>query len=135
MFVVPTALKALDSLSSIRVYIPKDLRPQENKLSVGKSIKEVIKRFPDGIPLLDPIDDMKIEDPDFKKLVRKLEMIEDKLATTSGFKAPDIQQRYDLYKKKRDLDAEIKATKKQMKISEDVILKQELKGMKRVLRR
>ncbi len=54
----------------MRIYIPKDLRQLENRQSVGKSVKEVIKRFPDGVPLLDPIEDMKVEDADFKKVVR-----------------------------------------------------------------
>jgi ATP-dependent RNA helicase DOB1 len=68
--VVPVMLHLLDSISSIRVYVPKDLRPLENRQSVGLSIKEVIKRFPDGIPLLDPVEDMQIEDPAFQKIVK-----------------------------------------------------------------
>ena len=31
--------------------------------------QEVLRRFPDGIPLLDPIEDMGIKDHDLKKLV------------------------------------------------------------------
>jgi len=67
MQVVPVELSILDGLSSIRIYIPKDLRPSENRQTVGRSLKEVQKRFPDGIPLLDPIEDMQIEDDTFKK--------------------------------------------------------------------
>lgn len=36
---------------------------------MAKSIREVLKRFPDGLPLLDPIEDMQIEDENFSKLV------------------------------------------------------------------
>lgn len=67
---MPITLTLLDGISSIRVYIPKDLRGTENRQSVGKSLKEVEKRFPDGIPLLDPIEDMKIDSEEFKKTIR-----------------------------------------------------------------
>ena len=36
----------------------------------GKSLIEVHKRFKDGIPLLDPIQDMKITEPAFAALVK-----------------------------------------------------------------
>ena len=67
---VPITLPVIEGLSLIRVYMPEDLRPLEKRQSVGKSLKEVAKRFPDGVPLLDPLEDMKIEDSDFKKVVR-----------------------------------------------------------------
>jgi hypothetical protein len=60
-------------VSSLRIYVPKDLRPLDNRQSVAKSINEVHKRFDEkegGIPLLDPIEDLNIDDPDFKKMIR-----------------------------------------------------------------
>ena len=48
----------------------------ENRESVGKSLKEVEKRFPDGVPLLDPVEDMKIREGDFEETVRKIEVLE-----------------------------------------------------------
>lgn len=36
---------------------------------VQKSIAEVKKRFPKGVPLLDPIEDMGVKDVKFKELV------------------------------------------------------------------
>jgi ATP-dependent RNA helicase DOB1 len=35
-----------------------------------KSVDEVKRRFPDGVPLLDPIENMQIKDESFKKLLR-----------------------------------------------------------------
>ena len=43
---------------------------------MGKSLKEVEKRFPDGIPLLDPVEDMKIKEGEFEETVRKIEVLE-----------------------------------------------------------
>ena len=68
--VVPVLLKHITKMSSIRLYLPKDLRSSDNRFSVGKSIQEVIRRFPDGVPLLDPIEDMNIKDEQFKKIIR-----------------------------------------------------------------
>jgi hypothetical protein len=68
--VVPVALGALDGLGSIRIHLKKDLRSKEDRSMVRKSILEVQKRFPDGLPLLDPVEHMDIRDETFKKLIR-----------------------------------------------------------------
>lgn len=71
-------LSILDGISSVRVYLPKDLLSKEARQGVNQSLVEVRitffvpvslilflrvkveRRFPDGIPLLDPIEDMKV---------------------------------------------------------------------------
>ena len=68
--VVPVLLPLIDGISSVRVYVPKDLRTPDARKSVGKTLAEVHKRFKDGVPLLDPIEDMHIEDDNFKKIIR-----------------------------------------------------------------
>lgn len=70
MEVVPVLLPLIDAISSVRVYIPKDLRLADSRNAVGKTLKQVNKQFPDGVPLLDPIEDMHIEDEEFKKLIK-----------------------------------------------------------------
>lgn len=135
MQIVPVLLPVIKKISSLRIYIPKDLRSLESRMSVAKSLKEIHKRFKDGIPLLDPIEDMKIEDTEFKKNIRKLEMLEDKLHSNEAFKSAELQQRYENFLRKLEIEEEIKLLKKKVKESDDVILKQDLKAMKRVLRR
>ena len=66
---VPVSLSALEGISHIRLVLPKEVRSNDAKKSVLKSIREVKKRFPDNIPLLDPVENMNIKDPEFKKLV------------------------------------------------------------------
>lgn len=65
-------------ISSVRLYCPNDLRQKDSRKGVYKSIKEVKKRFPEGPPLLNPIDDMKIKEPDFVDIVQKIEQLEKK---------------------------------------------------------
>lgn len=51
----------VDNLSSIRLFIPKDLLPLEARENTLKKVSEVLSRFAkDGIPLLDPEEDMKV---------------------------------------------------------------------------
>ena len=68
MVVVPCLLTSVDRLSSVRIYLPKDIRTVDSRQSVYKAVQEVKNRFKDGIPLLDPVEDMNIEDESFKKL-------------------------------------------------------------------
>ncbi|KAB0363881.1 hypothetical protein FD754_008037 [Muntiacus muntjak] len=49
-------------------------------LLVLKINTEVQKHFPDGVPLLDPIDNMGIQDQGLKKVIRKVEAFETKLS-------------------------------------------------------
>eukprot|EP01018_Ginkgo_biloba_P013880 Gb_31984 [translate_table: standard] len=50
----------IDSLSAIRIYIPKDLLPLEARENTLKKGQEVHRRFPDCVQLLDPEDDMQV---------------------------------------------------------------------------
>ena len=68
MVVVPCMLTSVDCLSSVRIYLPKDIRTADSRQSVYKAVQEVKNRFKDGLPLLDPVEDMNIEDESFKKL-------------------------------------------------------------------
>ncbi|XP_070563794.1 exosome RNA helicase MTR4-like [Ptychodera flava] len=135
MVVVPVMLHLLVHISSIRLYIPKDLRPYDNRQSVGKSIQEVKKRFPDGIPLLDPIDDMGIRDTALKKVVEKIEAFEHRMYSQPIHNDPQLQKWYNMYEKKAQLGAEIKGVKRELKKAKTVLQMDELKCRKRVLRR
>lgn len=68
--VVPVLLSTLDGISHIRIFLQKDLKPLDARMQALKSVKEVKRRFPDGIALLDPVENMGIVDEAFKKLLR-----------------------------------------------------------------
>lgn len=70
MEVIPMVLSCIKSISHPRIFPPKDLSSLESRNSVNKIIEEVKRRFPDGIALLDPIEEMGIKDDSFKKLLR-----------------------------------------------------------------
>jgi ATP-dependent RNA helicase DOB1 len=70
MEVVPVLLSCVDSISHIRIMLPQELRTGEQRNKVFKNLEEVKRRFPDGIAILDPIENMGITDDSFKKLLR-----------------------------------------------------------------
>eukprot|EP01027_Heterolobosea_sp_BB2_P015582 GEZU01022297.1.p1 GENE.GEZU01022297.1~~GEZU01022297.1.p1 ORF type:complete len:800 (-),score=347.82 GEZU01022297.1:147-2546(-) len=135
MVVVPIQMDIIQDISSLRVYIPKDLRTAEHRESVLISVNEVKKRFPQGVPLLDPVEDMDIDNSTFKKTLRKVETLENKLKEHPLRKAKDIEDLYAAYDKKKRIDDEIKQLKKAIRSTGQLILKDQLKAMMRVLRR
>jgi len=68
--VVPVLLSTIEAISHLRLFLPKDLRPDQARETVWKSVLEVHRRFPDGIALLDPIQNMGIKDDKFKELIK-----------------------------------------------------------------
>lgn len=70
MDVVPVLLSCVESISHIRIFLPNDLKSPDQRNTVRKSLDEVKRRFPDGIAVLDPIENMGITDISFKKLLR-----------------------------------------------------------------
>lgn len=70
MEVVPILLSCIESIGHLRVFLPNELKSTEQKNNVRKALGEVKKRFPDGIAILDPIENMQIKDDSFKRLLR-----------------------------------------------------------------
>lgn len=70
MEVVPVLLNCIESIGHLRVFLPKDLNTTDSRNGVQKALEEVKKRFPDGIAILDPIENMNIKDDSFKRLLR-----------------------------------------------------------------
>ncbi|KAK7100745.1 exosome RNA helicase MTR4-like [Littorina saxatilis] len=135
MQVVPILTKLIQSLSAIRLYIPSDLRSSEHRLSVYKSMQEVEKRFPDGLPLLDPIEDMGIKEKGLKEVIKKIEAFEHRLYTHPLHKDPRLEELYSSFEKKTQLGNEIKALRLELKKKKSLLQMDELKCRKRVLRR
>ncbi|KAK5851505.1 hypothetical protein PBY51_023052 [Eleginops maclovinus] len=135
MQVVPVMLHLLTSISSVRLYIPKDLRPFDNRQLMLKSIQEVQKRFPDGVPLLDPVDDMGIKDPALKKVIQKVEAFEHRMYSHPLHSDPNLESVYSLCEKKALIAADVRTAKRELKKARTVLQMDKLKCRKRVLRR
>lgn len=135
MEVVPVMNGALDSIGHIRVFLPRDLQTAEQRNTVRKSLEEIGRRFPDGIAILDPIENMGITDDGFKKLLRKIELMEHRLINNPLHKSERLPELYDQYAAKVELGGEIRTIKKAISDALSVLHLDELKNRKRVLRR
>ena len=100
-----------------------------------KSLKETERRFPDGIPILDPIENMNITDEGFKKLLRKIEVLESRLLANPLHGSPLLPDLWEQYSKKIGIIDDIKAHKKKIAKAHSIAQLDELKSRKRVLRR
>ncbi|XP_005178234.1 exosome RNA helicase MTR4 [Musca domestica] len=135
MEVVPVVHKLISQISSLRVYYPNDLRPADNRRSVLKTIKEVKNRFPKGPPLLNPITEMNIKDPEFKNIVDSIAKFEERLFAHPLHNSPELDRIYALYTQKLKVMEELKTAKAKLKEARSLLQMDELKHRKRILRR
>ncbi|RHZ55363.1 hypothetical protein Glove_416g3 [Diversispora epigaea] len=133
--VVPVELSAIQSLSAIRIFSPKNFTFPQVRQTVYDSIQNLIEKFPNGLIPLDPIEDMAIKDESFLKLIRKIEILEDKTFFNPLHNSPYLPVLYNRYAKKVSLRNRIKQLKKKIKISQSILHLDELKYRKRVLHR
>ncbi|EIE21291.1 antiviral helicase [Coccomyxa subellipsoidea C-169] len=133
--VVPVQLGELAAFSSVRIYVPKDLRPPDARTLALKAVGEVERRYPKGLPLLSAEEDMSVDDPAYRKAQRKLENVEGLLSKHSLASAPDLEDRLAAWDRKQALASQVRVAKREAKSAASLILQQELKARRRVLRR
>ncbi|OCT51703.1 ATP-dependent RNA helicase mtr4 [Cladophialophora carrionii] len=133
--VVPVLLKCVHKISHVRIYPPSDMTVSEEKRKVQQALQEVARRFPDGLAVLDPIENMKITDNSFRELLRKIEIMESRLVANPLHHSPRLEGLYNQYADKMVLTTKIRNLKKQIQDAHAITQLEELKCRKRVLRR
>ncbi|KAL6864521.1 nuclear exosomal RNA helicase [Trichoderma novae-zelandiae] len=134
--VVPCLLTCIKAISQIRVFMPKEgLKSDDDRRDAGKALSEVQRRFPDGVPVLDPLENMDISDESFKQLLRKIEVLESRLVTNPLHLSPLLPSLWDQYHAKVQILDKIKEKKKEIAKAHSISQMDELKSRKRVLRR
>ncbi|XP_052199082.1 DExH-box ATP-dependent RNA helicase DExH10 [Diospyros lotus] len=134
MHVVPVQLSLISALSKLRISIPSDLRPLEARQSILLAVQELEKRFPQGLPKLNPVKDMGIEEPEFVELVNQIEELEKKLFRHPLYKSQDETQ-IRSFQRKAEVNHEIQQLKTKMRDSQLQKFRDELKNRSRVLKR
>jgi len=87
------------------------------------------------VPTLDAEDDMKISEKSVRKLGSKVESIEKLLGGHTVGSAHDLLLRLATMQRKKELEAQVQAAKREVKAARSLILKDDLKARQRVLRR
>ncbi|KAL6985027.1 Helix-loop-helix protein 2 [Sarracenia purpurea var. burkii] len=134
MHVVPVQLPLISALSKLRISIPSDLRPIEARQSILLAVQELEKRFPQGLPKLNPVKDMGIEEPEFVDLVNQIEELERKLFAHPLHKSQDEHQ-IKCFQRKAEVNHEIQKLKTTMRDSQLQKFRDELKNRSRVLKK
>ena len=133
--VIRVPLEQLDVMSSVRVYLPKDLHPREARERCISSVGEVLKRFPEGIPLLDAESDMKIDSENFTKLLKRIDGIKGMMKRHPISESQRFEAQLAAHAEKRKLSIALKDAKRAVKDAAGLIKRNELKQMRRVLKR
>ena len=68
--VVPVLLSLVTAINHLRIHLPKDLRPVSGRETAWKAVREIQRQWPKSVPLLDPVENMGIEDASFLNLVK-----------------------------------------------------------------
>ncbi|KAL3533211.1 hypothetical protein ACH5RR_006732 [Cinchona calisaya] len=134
MHVVPVQLALISTISKIRISIPSDLRPLEARQSTHLAVQELGKRFPQGLPKLNPVKDMGIEDPEIVELVNQIEQLEQTLIAHALNKSQDEHQ-LKSFQRKAEVNHEIQQLKSKMRDSQLLKFRDELKNRSRVLKK
>ncbi|KAL6521294.1 Helix-loop-helix protein 2 [Orobanche gracilis] len=92
MHVVPVQLPLLSALSKHILSVPFDLRPVVARQDVLDALQDLEKRFPQGLPKINLVKDMGIEDPELVELANQIEELEQKLFSHPLHKSQDELQ-------------------------------------------
>lgn len=138
MRVFTVGLENIERISSVRIFTPTALHSLESRKKVSLSVKEVHKRFPDGLPLLDPINDLGIDDASFKVLIERAEALAKRMAEFRERVGWDEQKRVDLvhaYERKLEVKERARLLRDEARACQTIAMKDDLKKMKRVLKK
>jgi ATP-dependent RNA helicase DOB1 len=138
MRVFTVGLEDIERISAVRIFTPQAVHTPEARKKVALSLQEVKKRFPDGIPLLDPIKDLGIEDESFKTLMDRAEALTTRLSEhklSTDFGEEDRLRLVQVHESKKDLEERARVIRDEARSCQTMTMKDELKKMKRVLKK
>ncbi|KAL7713988.1 Helicase [Entamoeba marina] len=126
-------ISSIDKISTLRLSLPDGVRKDPDDFL--KKITNVIQnKYPTyNLPLLDPINDLKIQDPSVIDSIDRANSLEKRWNDIKWTNV--IKKDYDLFVKRQSIRDEIDVLRGTVVQSKDVILRDELRGMRRVLKR
>ena len=129
--IIPVMLPCVDDLSKVQMKIIQDLNDRNNIMKMEKFYFELMKRFDWYPPPLDPIKDMEINNAEFLEYLEKIQKLEKKINRLGAISDEDLKN----WLKKDKLKKEYEQLNKQTMSIGSMVNTEDLKRMKRVLRR
>ncbi|XP_014207983.1 superkiller viralicidic activity 2-like 2 [Copidosoma floridanum] len=134
--VVSVLLTNVAKISEVRMKFPSNIRREPKcRKDLYRLVQQLKNRFPQGIPLLDPIKDMRIKETEFKEIVKKIKALEKKLKEYPVHQEPNANELYKKYMLKEEIGKKLDAAKTELKRAKSILQMDELRHRKRVLRR
>ncbi|KAG7365306.1 DEAD/DEAH box helicase domain protein [Nitzschia inconspicua] len=138
MRVFTIGLENIDRISAVRIFTPPALQSPESRKKVAMAVKEVQKRFPEGVPLLDPVKDLNIQDGNFTTLMERAEALANRLSShklATDYTEEDRLRLVQAYENKLDLKERARLLRDEARNFQSIAMKDDLKKMKRVLKK
>lgn len=132
------SLENIDRISAVRIFTPQAITTPEARKKVKLSVKEVERRFPEGIPLLDPVKDLGITEDSFKTLMDRAEALSKRLAShklSVDYSEQDRLRLVQSYERRYEVKERARLLRDEAKSCQTMAMKDELKKMKRVLKK
>lgn len=104
-------------------------------MPVGRSLREVERRLSQQVPLLDPVKDLKITAPAFATLQERAQVLEGKLAAHPVHARAERAALVAAYARKSEVSERARALRREARQHQALVMRDDLKRMKRVLRR
>lgn len=136
MEVIPMLLDCVQDISTVVIVLPNDLVKSENKAIVRDSLREVRKQFGENIPVMNPVKEMKIQDPELLEYMKRIEIYNKKIESLKEkLTNLNLKEQLEIYQKKVGLEKQIKFLTSRLDEGRKMILEDDLKAMKRIMRR
>ncbi|KAL4421012.1 hypothetical protein ABPG77_008849 [Micractinium sp. CCAP 211/92] len=145
MQVVPVPLPLVTEISTLRISIPADLRPAESRKAVLLTLRELMKKYAgqQGVPLLDPVADMGIQDEEVSAALAEAAAIRQQVAANPIWQAEQARwgkgaeesAHLQQLRRKSELLQEGEQIRRRMRASQLTSFRQESKQRTAVLRK
>jgi ATP-dependent RNA helicase DOB1 len=135
---VKVSLDAVRYIGAPLISLPKDIRQNSgSRANAFKALLELQRRCPDGIPILDPVEDMGIRTPALQRVVRQVETLEDLFYKhpMADLNVNGNRAKYGQFLERNEAQAKIRTLKAKLRKAVAITQMTELKDRKRVLRR
>lgn len=132
------ALENVERLSAIKLIVPQDCTTPEARRKVGLLLQTAMNRFSDGLQLLDPVNDLGIKDDEYDTLLCRAEALTQRLSSHKLYSDYEKDERRTLvqaFQKKTDKLDQAKLLREEARGCMTISMKDDLKRMKRVLKK
>ena len=133
--VILVSIQRLDGLSAARVVLPQNLKSPEAREKVLRAVAEIARRFSGQPPTLDPESDLKVDGAAWADISQKVETVKAASVEHAAAAFPSLPELVRDVERKEALQEQAAEARREAQQAAGMILSEELKGRRRMLRR